>query len=217
MTRVKICGITRVETLELLARSRADYVGFVFAKSRRQVTAEAAGEMLRQVPEHPAAVGVFVNPTLTELERVLSVAPLQVIQLHGQESPDFCANVRKRFSLQVWKAISIGEGKELSDELESYRPQVDAFLFDTHDQKLAGGTGKRFAWTEIPRLRKLAGDTPFFVAGGIHLDNLGELLEGYRPEAIDISSGVETDGQKDHGKITQLLERVREYDRQSRN
>ncbi|WP_126427284.1 phosphoribosylanthranilate isomerase [Brevibacillus marinus] len=212
MTRVKICGVRDARTLQLLAAQNVDYVGFVFAASRRRVSPQAVREMLQRVPEHPPAVGVFVNPSREELAEALACVPLQVIQLHGEEPPDVCAEVRARYQRAVWKAIRVRDGAALAEEVSRYQPHVDAFLFDTYDPNLAGGTGRRFSWERIPELAALAGSVPFFVAGGIDCDNVGSLLTAYAPPAIDVSSGVETDGVKDEQKIRTFLERVREHD-----
>ncbi|TRY28150.1 phosphoribosylanthranilate isomerase [Brevibacillus sp. LEMMJ03] len=213
MTRIKICGVKREETLHLLARLDVDYVGLVFAESRRRVDAQTAGALLASVPDHPPAVGVFVNPTEAELEHVLAHVPLAVIQLHGQESPAFCESVRQRFSLPVWKALAVGSGEPLANVVNAYRGAADAFLFDTYDPRQAGGTGKRFSWEQILLLREWTAPAPCIIAGGINADNVAELVGGFRPAIIDVSSGVESDGEKDAEKIRQFVERVREHDR----
>ncbi|MBO8162994.1 MAG: phosphoribosylanthranilate isomerase [Brevibacillus sp.] len=216
MTMIKICGVRDAATLRLLGDLCADYAGFVFAESRRRVTPKEAGELLRRVPHHPDAVGVFVNPDRQELDAVLAHVPLKVIQLHGQEPPSFCAEVRSRYNAVVWKALGVRSGSEMARDIDRYRSVVDAFLFDTHDPVVAGGTGRCFSWDKIPLLSRLADGKPFFVAGGITPDNIGELLANYRPQAVDISSGVETDGAKDPDKIRDLVERVRAYDQNNR-
>lgn len=215
MTKIKICGVKRIETLRVLTEWGVDYAGFVFVPSKRQVSAGEAGELLRAVPGHPPAVGVFVNPSLQELEEVLQEARLSVIQLHGQESAAFCQQVRERFSLPVWKALAVGKDGERSDrraEMEPYLAVTDGLLFDTYDPSLAGGTGKRFSWEQIPQLQQWSAPLPCIVAGGIHAGNVGELVATYQPAVIDVSSGVETAGEKDTEKIRELVERVREYD-----
>ncbi|MGE7270367.1 phosphoribosylanthranilate isomerase [Brevibacillus panacihumi] len=209
MTLVKICGIKNEQTLGLLSECGVDYAGFVFAPSKRQVTAAAVGEMLREVSQHPPAVGVFVNPTLEELTQVLAEAPLAVIQLHGQETPAFCQEVKERFSLPVWKAVAVGKEGDTADQLAAYAATVDAFLFDTYDPAQAGGTGKRFTWEEIPGLRAACQGITEVIAGGIHAGNVTELVAHYQPAVIDLSSGVETDGEKDAQKIRELMERVK--------
>ena len=211
MTQVKICGIRESETLALLTELQVDFVGFVFAPSKRRVDVQATREMLAAVPGHPPAVGVFVNPTLEELDAVLSQVPLAVIQLHGQESPDFCRTVRERFSRPVWKALAVGEDDDPGKRICSYADCVDAFLFDTYDPAQAGGTGKRFSWEQIPRLKTACEKITTVVAGGINSDNVEELIARYAPAVIDVSSGVETEGKKDAKKIRSFMERVRAH------
>lgn len=211
MTQVKICGVKESETLALLTRLEVDYVGFVFAPSKRRVDAQTAREVLASVPGHPPAVGVFVNPTMEELEQVLAQVPLAVIQLHGQESPAFCRMVRERFARPVWKALAIGEETDAAEQIKAYTESVDACLFDTYDPAQAGGTGKRFSWEQIPRLKAACGKVTPIVAGGISSGNVGELITRYAPAVIDVSSGVETEGKKDAGKIRSFMERVRAH------
>jgi len=213
MTKIKICGVKRQETLELLGRLQVDFAGLVFAPSRRQLSPNAAGNLLRSVPNRPPAVGVFVNPTWAELEEVLACVPLAVIQFHGQESPEMCWEAARRFHLPVWKAVTVTEQGEWPDVMRSYQDAVDAFLFDTHDPLLAGGTGRRFSWQMIPLLQERACGTPCIIAGGIHESNIEELLTAHQPHMIDISSGVETNGEKDEAKIRRLIQRVREHER----
>lgn len=211
MTQVKICGIKHKETLRLLVECQVDYAGFVFAPSKRKVDVATAKEILHAVPEHPPAVGVFVNPSLEELEETVREVPLAVLQLHGQETPDFCRVVKERFSLPVWKALAVGNEAEATEGMAAYAAHVDAFLFDTYDPAQAGGTGRRFSWEQIPDLQVATQGVTAIIAGGIHVDNVAELIGRYRPSVIDLSSGVETDGEKDATKIKSLMERVREY------
>lgn len=211
MTNVKICGIRTAKTLQLLADLQVDYVGFVFAASKRQISGREAGQLLAAVENHPVPVGVFVNPSIDELEEVLSAAPLAVIQLHGQESPAFCQEVKERFGKAVWKAISVGKPGFAPTSLAEYRSHVDGFLFDTYHADMAGGSGKRFDWSVIPQLQQLTDGQVSIFAGGIDGHNVSELLAAYAPQAIDISSGVETDGVKDEQKIREFMRRVREY------
>lgn len=217
MTRLKICGIKRAETLALLKELEVDYVGLVFAPSKRQVEPQTAGELLAAVPGHPPAVGVFVNPTLDELEEVLNKAPLSVIQLHGQESPHFCQQVRERFAIPVWKALAVGGEEDAVQAIQSYQGIVSAFLFDTYDPSQAGGTGKKFSWEQIPALQAACKEAACMIAGGIHAENVGELIGQYQAGMVDVSSGVETDGEKDAEKIKTLVERVKAHEQHSNN
>jgi len=210
-TKVKICGIKHPETLALLAELSVDYAGLVFAPSKRQITPEAARYLQEQVPHHPPLVGVFVNPTEAELAEVLATVNLDVLQLHGQEPPAFLAGLRSRYSLPIWKALPVRHPEEMREQVMAYRPYVDAILLDTYDPVMAGGTGRPFRWEYIPALQEMAGELPVFVAGGITVENLGELLTGYGPAAIDISSGAETAGEKDPAKIKRLMKEVAEH------
>jgi phosphoribosylanthranilate isomerase len=212
MTRIKICGVKRLDTLQLLTELGVDYIGFIFAESRRRVSPEHAGRLLGSVEGHPPAVGVFVNPSWEELEEAVGSVPLAVIQLHGDETAEFCRQVRERFSLPVWKAIAVADEAAVPALIRGYAGAADAFLFDTYDPMLPGGTGRRFSWNHIPLLRQHAAGAGCIIAGGINETNVGELLATYRPEMIDISSGVETDGEKDGEKIIRFVQRVREYD-----
>ncbi|MFD2371759.1 phosphoribosylanthranilate isomerase [Brevibacillus sp. GCM10020057] len=211
MTRIKICGIKRAETLAQLASLGVDYAGFVFAPSRRRVEAAAARALLDAVPDHPPAVGVFVNPTLDELDEVLGQVPLAVVQLHGQESPEYCRIVKERYSLPVWKALAVGGEDDAVSEIGRYAKAVGAFLFDTYDPGQAGGTGKRFSWEHIPQLQAACQDRTCIIAGGINAENVQELVLRYQAGMIDVSSGVETDGEKDTEKIKTLVERVKAH------
>jgi phosphoribosylanthranilate isomerase len=205
MTKIKICGLNLHETIRHIGTLPVEYAGFVFAKSKRQVSAEYAGELGKLLPAGVQRVGVFVDASEAEVKRVARVAGLDVLQLHGGESPEFCERLRAETGLAVWKAWGVfGDGRDQA--LQAYRGKIDAVLLD----HARGGTGERFAWTEIPRLRSYLEDTPLFIAGGLHPENVGELIAKYRPDGVDVSSGVETVGVKDPEKITAFVLKVRE-------
>lgn len=216
---VKICGIRNTATMEQLAGLDMDYIGFVFAKSKRQVTAEQAAEMIdagRRIfgKDAPGFVGVFVNPELPELERIMALAKLDVIQLHGTESPDLCGRIQAAFSAQVWKVMSVAEQSKLGlEQLEPYTGKIDALLLDTYDPVYGGGSGQTFNWSVIPEYQLWAErhSIPMLVAGGLNADNVHELCSLYRPHGVDVSSGVETDGAKDIDKIKAFIGRVKSY------
>ncbi|KUP20360.1 phosphoribosylanthranilate isomerase [Paenibacillus sp. DMB5] len=220
---VKICGLQDVEVLKSMKRLPLDYIGFVFAPSRRRVTAEQAALLAAELSnwetgKAPGAAGVFVNPELKELQELLAVVPLNVIQLHGQESPDYCREVKLAFpQAKVWKALSVAgsgqaEGTEGESMVDSYAGTVDALLLDTYDPQGSGGSGRTFDWSRIPFFRQAAArhGLPLFVAGGLHPDNVGELLRDYSPDGVDVSSGVESSGVKDIAKMTSFVERVKQ-------
>ncbi|ASA22916.1 phosphoribosylanthranilate isomerase [Paenibacillus donghaensis] len=221
--KLKICGLQDVEVLKSMIHLPLDYIGLVFAKSRRQVTAERAAELVAQLPgwqagRPPQAAGVFVNPQLPWLKELLAVVPLDVIQLHGAESPDFCREIKQAFpQAEVWKALSVTEGSgddpaEGSRQLARYAGTVDAVLLDTYDAQQSGGSGRAFAWDKIPYLQETAASygLPLFIAGGLNPINIGQLLDHYAPYGVDVSSGVESDGVKDLLKMTAFVERVKQ-------
>ncbi|SFS81243.1 phosphoribosylanthranilate isomerase [Paenibacillus sp. BC26] len=216
--RIKICGLRDVATIRAMNGLAFDEMGFIFAASKRQVSPELARTLIEEarklrLPEDkaPLTVGVFVNPSLQELQSVLAVAPLDVIQLHGDESPQFCAQVRETLNAQVWKVFSVkdsqGDDAGGASRLEGYAGVVDGFLIDT----AGGGTGQTFAWHVIDRYMEAASAirVPLYVAGGLHPDNVVDLVSQYAPSGVDVSSGVETDGLKDIQKIRLFVERVR--------
>ncbi|GGO04365.1 phosphoribosylanthranilate isomerase [Saccharibacillus kuerlensis] len=218
---IKLCGIRTAEAMLKAEELQADYIGLVFAPSRRQVepkqAAELIGELDTRQMARPYVVGVFVNPSMDELEYVLSIAALDVVQLHGQENPDMCRKVRERFGIQVFKAVSIGSedsGESHADRAErlcsAYEGAVDAMLIDTYDPLYGGGSGKTFNWEIVPLYREAAHahGLKLFVAGGLTPDNAGELVRNYGPDGIDVSSGVESDGHKDMEKMTLFVERA---------
>jgi phosphoribosylanthranilate isomerase len=221
MTNVKICGIRDEQTIRDMDGLPVDYIGFVFAPSKRQVTVEQ-GALLHKASlsaamkdgRPPRTVGVFVDPAMEQLAEVLERVPLNVIQLHGQETPDFCREVGKRFGVDVWRALSADvpnvEGGSAAGSgavrLADYEGAVSAVLIDT----AGGGTGRTFRWEVIPSYQERARrhGLRLFVAGGLTPDNISELLAGHTPDGVDISSGVETEGAKDIKKITAFVERV---------
>lgn len=207
--RVKICGLRDIATVRGMNGLAVDEIGFVFAPSKRRVTPEQASLLAAEAKAlkndkgaAPRAVGVFVGAGPDELADVLREVPLDVIQLHGKETPEQCLEAKRRFGLDVWKAFSAEEGDTESSaraKLAPYGGAVDAVLLDT----AGGGTGKTFDWKVIEAYKKAAADIGalLYVAGGLHPGNVEELAARYRPDGVDVSSGVETDGVKDITKI----------------
>ncbi|GGH24434.1 phosphoribosylanthranilate isomerase [Paenibacillus segetis] len=215
---VKICGLQSVEVLKSMINLPLDYVGFVFARSKRQVTSSQAAELLSVLNEwtldsNPQSVGVFVNPTLEELQSLLAEVPLNVLQLHGSESPEFCREARELFGLKIYKAFSVRDDESIRVEelLERYNGVLDGLLLDTYDPHYGGGSGITFPWylaTPYQTWAKNQG-IPCLVAGGLHAGNVSELIDTIAPDGVDVSSGVESDGVKDITKITAFVERVK--------
>ncbi len=218
-TAVKICGLRSVGMIESMIKLPVDYIGFVFARSKRQVTPEAAGEMaevLDGFEVRPQAVGVFVDPDKETLEHTVRTAKLDVVQLHGEESPELCKWAKESLRVKVFKVFSVkpeSGGGAVDRQLLSYANVIDGILLDTFDPLVGGGSGKTFSWDAIPDYLAAARNmkVPLIVAGGLDADNVGELIETYGPDGVDVSSGVETDGEKDIEKIKSFVERVRSH------
>ncbi|MBE1445952.1 phosphoribosylanthranilate isomerase [Paenibacillus sp. OAS669] len=232
MTSVKICGLKDVQTVQSILHLPIDHIGFLFAKSKRQVTPQQAGELIRVITDWkasgkaaPLTVGVLVNPSMEELADVLKEAPLDILQLHGHETPEECRWIKNAFpGIRLWKVVSVtnvrqGDEHEspqsskdvIAAQLDPFKDVVDAILLDTFDPVYGGGSGKTFAWETIPPYQEWSrsAGVPLLVAGGLHADNVGELLDAYTPDGVDVSSGVETEGVKDIAKITSFVERVK--------
>lgn len=217
-TAVKICGLQSVEVLKSMVHLPIDYIGFVFAKSKRQVSGAQAAELIPILQEWitgtaPASVGVFVNPTLPELSRILAEAPLDIIQLHGSETPEFCREVKQAFGVKIFKALSVKDDGSIHHEqpLAGYEGVIDGLLLDTYDPLYGGGSGKTFAWERAEPYKTWANrhEIEFLAAGGLHPGNVEELIGCLNPDGVDVSSGVETDGVKDINKIIAFVERVK--------
>ena len=192
MTKVKICGLSTKGTVETAVSAGADYIGFVFAPSKRQVTLEQAAELAKIIPTYVKKVGVFISPSRSELLDAIEKVGLDLVQVHGQVADDLfedlpCASIQ---------AVQVdGDGHVPNS-------QADYLLFDAP----VAGSGQTFDWGRLDTT-ELA--QPFFIAGGLNEDNVARAIQHFSPFAVDVSSGVETDGQKDHEKIRRFIERVK--------
>ena len=212
MTRVKICGITRVEDALAVASSGADALGLVFhEKSPRHVTVEQAARVASVLPPFVTLVGLFVNPAEDAVREVLRQVPLDVLQFHGEEEPEFCA----RFSRPWLKAIRVRNGVDLIQCAARYR-MAQGLLLDAFVEGAHGGTGATLDWALIP---PQALPLPVILAGGLNSDNVAEAIRLVRPYAVDVSSGVETakgintlKGIKDAAKIARFIREVKQAD-----
>ena len=192
MTKVKICGLSNIEAVETAVSAGADYIGFVFAPSKRQVTVEQAAELTEIIPANVKKVGVFVSPSRADLLEAIEKVGLDLVQVHGQVVDKLFENLPCG-SIQ---AVQIGEGEHVPNS------QADYLLFDAP----VAGSGQIFDWGRLDTT-ELA--QPFFIAGGLNEDNVEEAIQHFTPYAVDVSSGVETNGQKDHEKIRRFIERVK--------
>lgn len=201
MTRVKICGISDVENALVAAEAGADAIGLVFAPSRRRVTVEQAREIVDALPPFVTKVGLFVDEDPARIEEVADACRLDVVQLHGSESPGFCAALGRT----VIKAIRVKDAASLA-VMDGYR--VAGFLLDSYHPEVAGGTGRTFDWDLA---EQVSGRYRVILSGGLTPANVTEAIEKVRPHGVDVSSGVETDGRKDPAKIREFVMRVREW------
>jgi len=209
MTSVKICGLCTPETLACAVSSGARYVGFVFyPPSPRNVSFDIAWNLARAVPTGVRSVGLFVNPSDEELERILTGIQLDMVQLHGDESPGRINEIKERFSMPVIKAIRVASEDDLSD-VEGYESAADWLLFDAKPAgaKLPGGTGESFDWNI---LKDRDFKKPWMLSGGLDASNVKDALNILKPNSLDISSGVESaPGIKDTAKIKSFIDAVK--------
>ena len=192
MTKVKICGLSTKEAVKTAVSAGADYIGFVFAPSKRQVTVEQATELAKFIPSHIQKVGVFISPSRAELLEAVDKVGLDFVQVHGQV-------VDKLFENLPCGSI---QAVQVDGNGHVHNSQADYLLFDAP----VAGSGQTFDWG---RLDTTELSQPFFIAGGLNEDNVEEAIQHFTPYAVDVSSGVETDGQKDHEKIRRFIERVK--------
>ena len=192
MTKVKICGLSTKEAVKTAVSAGADYIGFVFAPSKRQVTLEQAAELAKFIPSHIQKVGVFVSPSRAELLEAVDKVGLDFVQVHGQVTDDLFENL----SCASIQAVQVDGNGHVPNS------QADYLLFDAP----VAGSGQTFDWGQLDTT-ELA--QPFFIAGGLNEDNVARAIQHFSPFAVDVSSGVETDGQKDHEKIRRFIERVK--------
>lgn len=208
--KIKICGLTEPKTLATACAQGADYIGYVFyPPSPRFIEPTQAAFLIRQMPSTVKAVGLFVDAGDQELEDALAAAPVDVVQLHGGETPERVAEVKARFHRPVIKALPV-RGETDVAVARDYEDVADWLLFDAKPAgaNLPGGTGQRFDWS------LLAGESfkkPWMLSGGLDADAVQEALGLLSPDGVDVSSGVEiTRGVKDSGRITDFIRSVKD-------
>lgn len=206
-TKVKICGLTSLEDARFVSGALAHYLGFIFYEdSPRFVTPAEAGAIINWI-EGPECVGVFVNQPLDDLNMIARQTGVDLVQLHGNESPEYCELVDK----PVIKAVHVKEtntAADLEDMIQPYLSVVDYILFDTKVEGQWGGTGQAFDWSV---LKEVADGLPFFLSGGLNPENIREACRTVHPYAVDLSSGLESEpGVKDFDKIEQFMDEMRD-------
>lgn len=215
MTKIKICGLTRKEDIAYVNELLPDYVGFVFAKSKRQVTLEKAKELTDLLDRRIKTVGVFVNEDVKKVRSTAEYLKLDILQFHGSEDEHY---IKKFGDFGLWKSVSIEAEKKnlLPEDQNSYQQKlniiekydIDGILLDSSTIGAAGGTGVSFDWSII---KKIKACKPLILAGGLNVENIQKAIEIAGPYVVDVSSGVEDHGVKNFYKINEFIKRVREF------
>ncbi|MBL1226762.1 phosphoribosylanthranilate isomerase [Enterococcus sp. BWR-S5] len=195
--KVKICGLKTKEAVDTAVKHGADFIGFVFAESKRKITPEAVRKITEDVPSGVKKVGVFVSPSLEELEQVIETAGLDMVQIHGRQ-------LVERPSVPLISAVSVSKKTE---PLVGIQTVADYLLFDAPPKEYAGGNGETFDWEQLDI--EQVGDKKVFIAGGLTIENVQQAKAVFQPYAVDVSSGVETNGEKDLEKISRFLEKAK--------
>ena len=219
--KVKMCGISKVETIPAVVEAKPNYMGLVFAPSKRQVTVEHAKTLVEELhkvyvkkygsdteqdkDDTIKTVGVFVNETVDNLVTIANEANLDAVQLHGDEDETFIQSLKERTNVEVWKAVQIRSAADVEEWIDS---SADMILFDAYHKDERGGTGEVFDWSSLDEFER-----PFMLAGGIDSTNVARAIRTVRPYGIDTSSGIETNGVKDDEKITAFTKIVKSIGR----
>ncbi len=198
MTKIKVCGLSREEDIDIVNRQRPDYVGFIlnYPKSRRNISPETAMALRSRLSPGIRAVGVFVNQGPETVAELAEMIGLDVIQLHGRENEAYIAALREKTGRPVWKAFRVRSREDLEAAWEC---SADEVLLDN-----GYGTGECFDWSLVRSPGR-----PFILAGGLDEDNVGHAIRKMRPRTVDVSSGVEKGGFKDEKKIAAFIAAVR--------
>jgi len=194
MKKIKICGLKRREDIEYVNKYQPDYIGFVFAGKKRKLTYNQAVDFKKYLASSIQVVGVFVNEDISFVEKLVREHVIDLVQLHGQEDQKYIQALKEKVDVPIIKAIQIKNEDSFNEHYD-----VDYYLYD-HG---TGGTGESFDWSMLKEI-----DKPVFLAGGINLLNIDDALKK-NVYALDVSSGVETDGFKDEEKIKKIVRRVR--------
>ena len=202
MTKIKLCGLSRPCDIRAANELLPDYIGFVFApKSRRYVSPEKAAELKRMLDPRIRAAGVFVDEKPQVIEALVSRGVIDAVQLHGREDEDYIQDLRKQLgNTRIIQAFSICSEQDAKRAEES---SADLILADSP----GGGTGEVFDWTLLSKIRR-----PYFLAGGLTPDNAGDAVNALAPYGVDVSSGIETGGEKDRKKMEKFVLAVRRAD-----
>lgn len=215
MQKIKLCGMMKPCDIEYANRVKPDFVGFIFANTRRKISAAQAKQFREALDAEIPAVGVFVNEDISVITSLVQNGCIDLIQLHGEEDADYIRRLREVCDVPVIKAVKVQTVEQIR---QTAALSVDYLLLDTYRKGVLGGTGEAFDWELLREAKAAAGDTaegelfgkPYFLAGGLHAGNLREAAE-LGSYGLDISSGIETDGSKDFTKMVEVMELVRKF------
>jgi len=198
MTKIKICGIKSFKDIDYINEAQPDYIGFVFAKSRRHVDFNFASLLKIDLNQCIKAVGIFANENIDFIAEICDRNIIDIVQIHGDENEEYVSALKKVVNKPIIKAFRV------KDKIDVTYSNIDYTLFDTYNEVEYGGTGESFNWGMINGYKK-----PFFLAGGLNHNNIVNAINSTHPFCVDISSGVETNGVKDKQKIIDIVNLVR--------
>lgn len=204
MTKIKICGLTRIQDIEAVNKALPDFIGFVFASSRRQIDENKAKILKDFLNPSIQTVGVFVNEEPEKIIRICKNRIIDLIQLHGNENETYVYELRKYVPNKIIKAVRVKSHQDIENALNF---PCDYLLLDAYHEGKYGGIGRTFNWSFITGISR-----PFFLAGGINSSNVHRAIRCHKPYCIDVSSGAETNGYKDPEKIMEIVAMVRQAD-----
>ncbi len=208
--QVKICGVTNEEDALWAANLGTDFIGLNFySGSPRKVSADKAQEIATKLPPFVKSVGVFVDPDLEDIEKILKKVPLAAVQLHGSETRELLEKIKSQFRVQIWKAVKVKDEESLK-AITDFAGLADQILLDTFKDGAEGGTGESFDWSLAVKAKALG--LPIFLAGGLNPENVAEAIAAVEPKGVDVASGVEKDGhpkKKDMEKMKKFISKAK--------
>ena len=202
MAKIKICGLMREQDIDAVNTNLPDYIGFVFARSKRQIDVKKAKALKDCLNPSIKTVGVFVNEEINNIIKLCNTKVIDLIQLHGDENEDYIRKLKDYVPNKIIKAVRVRDQEDIKKAMKF---SCDYLLLDTYQRGEYGGTGKAFDWSVIPEISK-----PYFLAGGINSGNIEQAVKQCNPYCIDVSSGVETNGYKDPEKIKEIVAKVKQ-------
>ena len=202
MLKVKICGITNIDDALLAAELGADAIGFIFAPSPRRISPDTARDIIENIPAFVKSVGVFVNEDPEVISNIVKTCGIDMVQLHGDESPELCY----QFMPRTIKALRIKDYPYMN-VINAYKGKVRALLLDAYSEKSAGGTGKSFNWAIALKIKESG--IPVILAGGLGPENIQSAITTVKPYGVDVNSGIEErPGKKSHDLMRELFRKI---------